>query len=272
MPAVLSENGFMDSRVDSKIILTDAFSRQAAQAHANMVIEHFKLKKKNKPSAPAKPEKPADKTLYRVQVGAYKVLNNARAMENRLKKDGFDTYMIKTTNNLYRVQTGAYAVRDNAIKLENQLKAKGYATYLTTNAVNDAGPVEKVEESKPTPVPKPTVKPIAEDGYFGTETARRAQEVYKMKHVDGIISGQPRNRNTNNIPAAQFGSGGSALILEMQKEFGVPKSMQDGVISGTSRLVLEMQKHYGTPRDSKISSPSAVIKAWQKALNQGKRK
>lgn len=100
----------------------------------------------------SKPITPApSQILHRVQVGAYKVLANAKAMEARLKKDGYATYMIKTTSGLYRVQTGAFAVKDNAVKLERELKAKGYATYLTTNAVNDAGPVEKVEEA-----PKPT--------------------------------------------------------------------------------------------------------------------
>lgn len=269
MPAVLSENGFMDSRVDYKIILTDDFARKVARAHANVVISHFNLKKKE--GGVTKPITPApEQVLYRVQVGAYKVLTNAKAMETRLKKDGYATYMIKTTGGLYRVQTGAFAVKDNAIKLERELKVKGYATYLTTNAVNDAGPVEKVEETpKPT---TPTPKKIAEDGYFGPATAKLAQEVYKMKVVDGIISGQPRNESTQNISAAEFGKGGSSLICEMQREFRVPTNMQDGQISRDSRLVRKMQRHYGTVQDGKISSPSMVIRKWQEALNKGKRK
>lgn len=270
MPAILSENGFMDSRVDYKIILTDEFARRVARAHANVVISHFGLKKVSKPLPP--PPQPS-KQLYRVQVGAYRVLSNAEAMEKRLKADKFDTYMIQSTSGIYRVQTGAFSIRDNALALERKLKSKGYATYLTTNAVNDAAPDEKVEEeSISSPVQKPKSKKIDEDGKWGAATTKLAQEVYKMKAVDSIISGQPRNASTLNIPAAQFGSQGSALIREMQKEFGTPKSMHDGKISADSRLVRAMQKYYKTPQDGKISYPSMVVKEWQKALNKGKRK
>lgn len=125
---------------------------------------------------------------------------------------------------------------------------------------------EKVKPSKP------TTNKIPEDGWFGPATARKAQKVYGLKIVDGIVSGQPKNSSTRNIPAAKYGSSGSNLILAMQKEFGVPKRLQDRKITNPSRLVLEMQKYYGTLQDSKISGPSMVIKEWQKALNKGKRK
>ena len=93
-----------------------------------------------------------------------------------------------------------------------------------------------------------------------------------MKHVDGVISGQPNNASTRNIPAAQFGSSGSNLIKEMAKEFGVPAKYRDGKITNPSMLIGAMQKYYGTPVDKKVSGPSMVIKEWQKALNKGKRK
>lgn len=149
MPSVLSENGFMDSRIDSKIILTEKFADQTARAHANFVINEFKLRKKEviTPTPPTKTDE-----LYRVQVGAYRVKRNADVMEKKLKQDGFATYMIKTTSGLYRVQTGAFAVKSNAIALERKLKGLGYDTFLTTNAVNDAAKDEpKVIEPKPTP-------------------------------------------------------------------------------------------------------------------------
>lgn len=117
-----------------------------------------------------------------------------------------------------------------------------------------------------------TTKKIAEDGWFGPGTATLAQQVYGMKHVDGVISGQPNNASTRNIPAAKFGSNGSNLIREMQKEFGVPAKYRDGKITNPSMLIGAMQKYYGTPVDKKVSGPSMVIKEWQKALNKGKRK
>ena len=117
-----------------------------------------------------------------------------------------------------------------------------------------------------------TTKKIAEDGWFGPGTATLAQQVYGMKHVDGVISGQPNNASTRNIPAAKFGSNGSNLIREMQKEFGVPAKYRDGKITNPSMLIEAMQKYYGTPVDKKVSGPSMVIKEWQKVLNKGKRK
>ena len=118
----------------------------------------------------------------------------------------------------------------------------------------------------------PATKKIAEDGWFGPDTATLAQQVYGMKHVDGVISGQPNNASTRNIPAAHFGTSGSNLIREMAKEFGVPAKYRDGKITNPSMLIGAMQKYYGTPVDKKVSGPSMVIKEWQKALNKGKRK
>ena len=117
-----------------------------------------------------------------------------------------------------------------------------------------------------------TTQKIAEDGWFGKDTATLAMKNYNMKIVDGVISGQPNNASTRNIPAAKFGSSGSNLIKEMAKEFGVPAKYRDGKITVPSMLIEAMQKYYGTPVDKKVSGPSMVIKEWQKNLNKGKRK
>lgn len=45
MPAILSELGFMNSTVDTPIILTDTFAKQAAQAYIEFFVEHGNLKK-----------------------------------------------------------------------------------------------------------------------------------------------------------------------------------------------------------------------------------
>src|SRR5690554_3268790 len=48
MAAVLIENGFMDSRTDVPIILSDAHARKTADGIVEFVVGHFKLKKKPK--------------------------------------------------------------------------------------------------------------------------------------------------------------------------------------------------------------------------------
>ena len=80
-----------------------------------------------------KEQKPtnANKQLYRVQVGAYSVLDNAVKMVEKVKNLGFDTYMVKV-GNLYKVQTGAYSVKANADAQVKKLKAKGFDAFITT--------------------------------------------------------------------------------------------------------------------------------------------
>ena len=82
MPAVLLECGFMDSSVDAPIIITEAFSEACADAIVEALVELGSLKKKEVPQEDGK--------LYRVQVGAYKVRQNAIDMQNKLKAAGFD--------------------------------------------------------------------------------------------------------------------------------------------------------------------------------------
>lgn len=59
MPAVLLECGFMDSKVDTPIILTDEFAEKAANAITEAIVEKAKLTLKKKPQEPQ--EKPAPK-------------------------------------------------------------------------------------------------------------------------------------------------------------------------------------------------------------------
>lgn len=70
--------------------------------------------------------------LYRVQVGAYANVVNANFIKDKLKKQGFDTF-IKKVGNLYKVQVGAYSNKNNALNMLNKLKSLGYQTYLVYN-------------------------------------------------------------------------------------------------------------------------------------------
>jgi len=91
------------------------------------------------------------KTLYRVQTGAFKELDNAKNLEESLKNDGFDTYIVNV-GELYKVQCGAFSSKKNAEKLEKELKDAGYDAFITTDANDSAiksgidkiDPVEKL--------------------------------------------------------------------------------------------------------------------------------
>ena len=65
MPAVLMEMGFMDSTVDTPIILTEDYANKAAQGLAEAIIEQAELKKKVKPEVKPTPE-PKISVTYQV--------------------------------------------------------------------------------------------------------------------------------------------------------------------------------------------------------------
>lgn len=87
MPAVLLECGFMDSTVDTPVILTEDFADKAAAGITEAIAELGALTKRTE-SAPETAE--ADGGLYYVQVGAYRSKSNAEEMVKRLKELGFD--------------------------------------------------------------------------------------------------------------------------------------------------------------------------------------
>lgn len=77
MPAVLLELGFMDSKTDVPVILTEEYADQCARAIVKVVVEKGQLV-----------EKPSK--IYRVQVGAYTDKTNAEKMVKALKNAGFE--------------------------------------------------------------------------------------------------------------------------------------------------------------------------------------
>lgn len=91
MPAFLIENGYMDSQIDTPIILTSGHAEKTAQAILRFLVEQFGLKQTEAPKAPT--EKPG--TLYRVQVGAYSQKANAEAMQKKLKASGYDAIIVQ---------------------------------------------------------------------------------------------------------------------------------------------------------------------------------
>ena len=87
MPAVLLECGFMDSTVDTPIILTEDFADKVARACVDVIVKKGGLTKK-------KVEQSTTNKIYRVQVGAYSNKTNAENMQKKLKADGYDAIIV----------------------------------------------------------------------------------------------------------------------------------------------------------------------------------
>lgn len=94
--------------------------------HKSGQIERDILAAMGNVEIPTEPVKPVEKVLYRVQVGAYKIKQNAI---NQLAKVGEG--IIVQYGDLYKVQVGAFAVRENADRKAAELRKKGFSTYIT---------------------------------------------------------------------------------------------------------------------------------------------
>lgn len=128
MPAVLTENGFIDNSSDAAKLKSAAFITSLARGHVNGIVKAFGLKPKKAEQSPDPGKTPPAK-LYRVQVGAYKEKNNADTMGKQAKDKGFDTYIFQQ-DGLYKVQIGAYADRKNAEKLSERARKAGFVPYI----------------------------------------------------------------------------------------------------------------------------------------------
>ena len=83
MPAVLLELGFMDSKTDVPIILSEDYANKCAEAIVEVLAKRGNLTKK-----------PTDTKIWRVQVGAFSKKENAEKMAIALKNDGYEAIIV----------------------------------------------------------------------------------------------------------------------------------------------------------------------------------
>ncbi|KMY59961.1 cell wall hydrolase [Geobacillus stearothermophilus] len=90
MPAILTENLFIDNANDAAKLKSEQFLQQVAYGHVQGIVKAFGLKKK----VNSQPEqKPPGGKLYRVQVGAFANRENAERLAEELKKKGYPVYI-----------------------------------------------------------------------------------------------------------------------------------------------------------------------------------
>src|SRR5690606_10315153 len=91
MSAVLTENGFIDTKKDADFLKSEANLRKIGETHALGVAKYFGLKKKTQP----KPTQSAQKknVTYRVVTGSFQDRKNAENRVAELKKAGFDSFI-----------------------------------------------------------------------------------------------------------------------------------------------------------------------------------
>ena len=67
--------------------------------------------------------------VYKVQVGAFRVRENAELLVSQLREDGFKAHVF-LSGNLYLVQIGTFQNRDGATRVVGALKAKRYEAIV----------------------------------------------------------------------------------------------------------------------------------------------
>lgn len=132
---------------------------------------------------PAEEQKPQGdaKSLYRVQLGAFEKKDNATAFAAKLKKEGFDTYIVQI-GKYYKVQVGAFSVKKNAEAMLEKLKKAGHDDAFITYSGTSGG----TSERKITTGSKVRVKAGAKT-YSGGSLA---SFVYSRDHIVKELSGK----------------------------------------------------------------------------------
>lgn len=132
MPAMLTENGFIDNAHDAALMKQDSWRQDVAQGHANGLAKAFKLKKKAPATKPKEPTKAADSnatTVYKVMVGSFKAKENAQERVAALSKIGMKSSIVTAKISgatWYRIQAGSFTSRPKAEALLNKLEKAGY--------------------------------------------------------------------------------------------------------------------------------------------------
>lgn len=116
MPALLTENGFIDNVNDANKLKSSSFLTTIARGHANGLARAFNLTKK-------------PTILYKVQIGAFSNKSNADNLASDARSKGFDAIVL-LKDNLYKVQIGAFSSKENAEALATKARNAGFNAFV----------------------------------------------------------------------------------------------------------------------------------------------
>jgi len=98
-------------------------------------------------------------------------------------------------------------------------------------------------------------------GVWGSLTTTALQRRFGTRQ-DGLVPGQVRLRANAHVPSLRAGTGGSDVVVAMQRWLGIETTGQlDGV------TIRALQRRFGTTVDGSVSQPSPLVEAMQRALD-----
>lgn len=154
MPALLSENGFIDNAEDAALMKQSSWRQKVAQGHVNGLVKAFNLQ--------AKPGEDT-RTIYKVIAGSFKDKENAEKRVAYLNSRGIESFVDPVTisgEQWYRVQAGAFSIRENAEKRLEEVRQAGVEdAFIISEKENGS---TNPEEPAPSPTPSEGVSILGE--------------------------------------------------------------------------------------------------------------
>lgn len=127
MPAVLAEVGFINSDTDN--LLFDRNFADIAQAIAAGILDTLEYGKGVNPGM--NQGQTMSRTNYKVQTGAFRNEMYANRLRNELIEMDFPA-RVEDTGGFFRVMVGNFGTLDEASAMEQRLKRAGYQTVIVT--------------------------------------------------------------------------------------------------------------------------------------------
>lgn len=134
MPAILSENGFMDNKREALLMIDKSFQMEVASEHVQGICKYFGVPFK-KLQKEIEEVKGTTKGVFRIKTGTFP---NARTFADAIDKikGDFGWVIYEAADSTlfdpnYRMYTGIFTTKEAAQEAEVKIKAKyGWTTYL----------------------------------------------------------------------------------------------------------------------------------------------
>ena len=240
----LLECGFISNATDRKIF------NENIDEIAKGILKCFDIAVSGSSSSTSKPSSSASSSSEKYTLAkSTKVYTNASDAKNN--KNAAGTY-----------SAGTYYVYKKSDGMINITKTKGKAGgWINPNSLSSSASSASSSTTKTT---------LKVDGYWGTSTTKRLQQIFKTT-VDGKVSNQFSCYKSQN-PGLDSGwdwksnpTGYSPLIKAIQKKVG---AAQDGHIGPNT--IKKIQKWMGCTQDGVFSAKSPCIKKLQQWCNSQK--
>ncbi|QDP41169.1 N-acetylmuramoyl-L-alanine amidase [Radiobacillus deserti] len=179
MPALLTENGFIDNSHDAALMKDPSWRQRVAQGHVNGLEKAFSLKRK--------PDENVG-VVYKVIAGAFKSKDNADSRSTLLESKGIESIVntvVISGETWYRVQAGAFSIRENAEKRLVEVQHAGIQdAYIITENSN----TNQVQTSGYSILGQTFLSPVQMNEYVKTINPQ-AIEIAQYYHALGTYYG-----------------------------------------------------------------------------------